>query len=232
MWSLIKLTYKSKKNTWIIFVTVLHLISFHFSMSKPEKKKIISITNALKIVNWVSHVNKNITNFNIIFVWNITKTCCYLQKWKAVNVDFLQLATTDIFESPCQKKLRAGVAFINRFLPEQQKIDGLSSENSVNSGTVYVHCKAGRTRSATLVGCYLMMVRRSHVLKLNFDYIYDWLVFRFRKMAGVQNKLLNICARVDHTFSCTTNNGMRCDYFMMKMSKEISITKHPNGEQK
>lgn len=24
------------------------------------------------------------------------------------------------------------------------------------SGSVYVHCKAGRTRSATLVGCYLM----------------------------------------------------------------------------
>ena len=23
-------------------------------------------------------------------------------------------------------------------------------------GSVYVHCKAGRTRSATLVGCYLM----------------------------------------------------------------------------
>lgn len=75
-----------------------------------------------------------------------------------MNVDFLQLATTDIFESPCQKKLKTGVEFINRYLPENEKIPNLPTENSVNSGTVYVHCKAGRTRSATLVGCYLMMV--------------------------------------------------------------------------
>lgn len=48
--------------------------------------------------------------------------------------------------------------FINRYLPASEKIPGLPNENSPNLGTVYVHCKAGRTRSATLVGCYLMMV--------------------------------------------------------------------------
>lgn len=73
-------------------------------------------------------------------------------------MDFLQLATTDIFESPCQTKLRAGVEFINRYLSPNEKMSGLPNENSRNVGTVYVHCKAGRTRSATLVGCYLMMV--------------------------------------------------------------------------
>lgn len=76
-------------------------------------------------------------------------------------MDFLQLATTDIFESPCQTKLRTGVEFINQYLSPNDKIPGLPDKNSVNSGTVYVHCKAGRTRSATLVGCYLMMVRSS-----------------------------------------------------------------------
>ncbi|XP_055325462.1 phosphatidylglycerophosphatase and protein-tyrosine phosphatase 1 [Sitodiplosis mosellana] len=79
------------------------------------------------------------------------------EKWKALNVDFLQLATTDIFESPCQNKLKSGVEFMNRYLPENEKVPGLPNENSANAGTVYVHCKAGRTRSATLVGCYLMM---------------------------------------------------------------------------
>lgn len=83
-----------------------------------------------------------------------------MQKWKTLNVDFLQLATTDIFESPCQKKLRTGVEFINRYLPANEKIPDLPNENAANSGTVYVHCKAGRTRSATLVGCYLMMVHK------------------------------------------------------------------------
>lgn len=73
-------------------------------------------------------------------------------------MDFLQLATTDIFEAPCQKKLVDGVEFINRYLPSNEKIPGLPGDNIANSGTVYVHCKAGRTRSATLVGCYLMMV--------------------------------------------------------------------------
>ncbi|XP_059477225.1 phosphatidylglycerophosphatase and protein-tyrosine phosphatase 1 [Neocloeon triangulifer] len=62
--------------------------------------------------------------------------------WKNHGVEFLQLSTTDIFETPCQEKLQQGVLFINKF------------QNT--GGSVYVHCKAGRTRSATLVGCYLM----------------------------------------------------------------------------
>lgn len=84
-------------------------------------------------------------------------------RWSQYGVKFLQLATTDIFESPDQNKLRRGVEFINRFLPEGQKIRGIELEPEYtrdDPGTVYVHCKAGRTRSATLVGCYLMMVNR------------------------------------------------------------------------
>lgn len=67
------------------------------------------------------------------------------EAWKQYGVEFLQLSTVDIFETPCQDKLSKGVAFINKF------------RTGENRGTVYVHCKAGRTRSATLVGCYLMM---------------------------------------------------------------------------
>nr|CAD7399007.1 unnamed protein product [Timema cristinae] len=65
-------------------------------------------------------------------------TYCF-QGWSKLGVQFLQLSTTDIFEAPDQEKLRRGVDFINTC-----------------GGNVYVHCKAGRTRSATLVGCYLM----------------------------------------------------------------------------
>ncbi|GJQ80753.1 putative dual specificity phosphatase, catalytic domain [Trypoxylus dichotomus] len=70
------------------------------------------------------------------------------EKWNSVGVEFLQLATTDIFETPCQKKLLDGVEFINRIVLKRE---------SGKPSTVYVHCKAGRTRSATLVGCYLML---------------------------------------------------------------------------
>lgn len=66
------------------------------------------------------------------------------KEWKKYGVEFLQLSTTDIFETPCQEKLIKGVDFIYKY--------------KELGGSVYVHCKAGRTRSATLVGCYLMKV--------------------------------------------------------------------------
>jgi len=71
------------------------------------------------------------------------------------------LSTTDIFQAPSQEKLQDGVNFINKFRKVSSKklgdigiIDGHDQP-----GTVYVHCKAGRTRSATLVACYLITVR-------------------------------------------------------------------------
>lgn len=83
------------------------------------------------------------------------------EKWSKLGVEFLQLATTDIFEAPCQDKLWSGVNFINRFLPKDKRmqslVDAAEEFKEDRVGTVYVHCKAGRTRSATLVGCYLMM---------------------------------------------------------------------------
>lgn len=76
--------------------------------------------------------------------------------WERNGVKFLQLPTRDIFEAPCQVKLKQGVNFINEICSGPQS----------SNGTVYVHCKAGRTRSATLVACYLMQVK--HLSKLSF----------------------------------------------------------------
>ena len=59
-------------------------------------------------------------------------------------MDNLHFKVVDMFEAPSQEMLIEGVDFINR--------------KSVDGGVVYVHCKAGRSRSATLVGCYLMKV--------------------------------------------------------------------------
>lgn len=70
---------------------------------------------------------------------------------------FLQLRTRDIFEAPCQEKLKKGVSFI--------------SEMAESGGSVYVHCKAGRTRSATLVGCYLMQVKIDVLIHVNWNVI-------------------------------------------------------------
>ena len=52
--------------------------------------------------------------------WDIWQLCLYIsvnivrQKWREHGVQFLQLATTDIFEAPDQDKLYEGVRFINR----------------------------------------------------------------------------------------------------------------------
>jgi atypical dual specificity phosphatase len=63
--------------------------------------------------------------------------------WRGLGVQrFLQLETTDIFSAPSQAKLASGVRFMQEIVAEES--------------SVYVHCKAGRTRSATLVACYLM----------------------------------------------------------------------------
>lgn len=62
--------------------------------------------------------------------------------WNKLGVQFLQLPTTDIFQAPSQDKLELGVEFINKIAP--------------SGNSVYIHCKAGRTRSATLVACYLV----------------------------------------------------------------------------
>ena len=79
-------------------------------------------------------------------------------KWARLGVEFLQLPTTD-FGSPSQENLFRGVEFINKFLAKDDRIPNLrTTPLPENFGTVYVHCKAGRTRSSTLVGCYLMMV--------------------------------------------------------------------------
>ena len=54
--------------------------------------------------------------------------------WSKMGVEFLQLSTTDIFSAPSQEKLARGVEFIDKVTTEHK------------GSSVYVHCKAGRTR--------------------------------------------------------------------------------------
>ena len=62
-----------------------------------------------------------------------------------VQVSFLNLPTTDLFSAPSQQRLQEGVAW-------------MVDESNSGKGSVYVHCKAGRARSATLVAAYLIQV--------------------------------------------------------------------------
>ncbi|XP_071480187.1 phosphatidylglycerophosphatase and protein-tyrosine phosphatase 1-like [Diadema antillarum] len=64
------------------------------------------------------------------------------EEWASHGIEQLHLPTVDFSGVPNQDFLEQGVRFIQKHAEE--------------GNSVYVHCKAGRTRSATLVGCYLM----------------------------------------------------------------------------
>ncbi|XP_067931391.1 phosphatidylglycerophosphatase and protein-tyrosine phosphatase 1-like [Watersipora subatra] len=64
------------------------------------------------------------------------------QTWNLYGIQLLKLATQDLFASPTIPQINKAIEFIE----EIKRADG----------TVYVHCKAGKTRSTTVVVCYLM----------------------------------------------------------------------------
>ena len=68
-----------------------------------------------------------------------------IEEYKKLGIEFLQLATRDFVEAPSMDNLRLGVELIEKYVKQPDS-------------TVYIHCKAGRTRSATLAACYLIKV--------------------------------------------------------------------------
>ncbi|XP_060619011.2 phosphatidylglycerophosphatase and protein-tyrosine phosphatase 1 [Anolis sagrei] len=72
--------------------------------------------------------------------------CCSPQEWEAMGVEQLRLSTVDLTGVPSMENLHKGVEFL------------LKHRERGNS--VYVHCKAGRFRSATMVAAYLIQLHQ------------------------------------------------------------------------
>ncbi|XP_055981408.1 phosphatidylglycerophosphatase and protein-tyrosine phosphatase 1-like [Sorex fumeus] len=68
--------------------------------------------------------------------------CNSSKEWKRVGVEQLRLSTVDVIGVPSLTNLHKGVQFALKYRARGQ--------------SVYVHCKAGRTRSATMVAAYLI----------------------------------------------------------------------------
>ncbi|XP_069115122.1 phosphatidylglycerophosphatase and protein-tyrosine phosphatase 1-like [Argopecten irradians] len=64
------------------------------------------------------------------------------EEWLKFGVKQLRLQTVDYVGTPTQENIHRGVNFILQHRDQRE--------------SVYVHCKAGRTRSATVVACYLI----------------------------------------------------------------------------
>ena len=65
--------------------------------------------------------------------------------YKKYNIDYFNLPTTD-FTCPDVETISKGVSIIERYRDKDEK--------------VYVHCKAGRGRSATIVFCWLVSSKK------------------------------------------------------------------------
>lgn len=74
--------------------------------------------------------------------FEIRHTMLSAEEWSARNITQRQLSTVDFFRAPTQENIHKGIAFID--------------EIAATGKSVYVHCKAGRGRSTTVVACYLM----------------------------------------------------------------------------
>ncbi|XP_004437014.2 PREDICTED: phosphatidylglycerophosphatase and protein-tyrosine phosphatase 1 isoform X1 [Ceratotherium simum simum] len=70
--------------------------------------------------------------------------CNSAKEWKKVGVEQLRLSTVDMTGIPTLANLQKGVQFALKYQSLGQ--------------CVYVHCKAGRSRSATMVAAYLIQV--------------------------------------------------------------------------
>ncbi|EOB01592.1 Protein-tyrosine phosphatase mitochondrial 1 [Anas platyrhynchos] len=84
-------------------------------------------------------------------------------EWQALGVEQLRLSTVDLSGAPSLEQLQRGVEFLLRHREQ--------------GNSVYVHCKAGRSRSATMVAAYLIQVRRVLVVRARMASFYSlvWL---------------------------------------------------------
>ncbi|XP_053544873.1 phosphatidylglycerophosphatase and protein-tyrosine phosphatase 1 [Bombina bombina] len=86
-----------------------------------------------------------------------TRLLCHsAEEWRALGVEQLRLSTVDYMGVPSLENLKKGAEFVHK---HQQM-----------GNSVYIHCKAGRSRSATMVAAYLI---QRHKWKPNYatDYI-------------------------------------------------------------
>ncbi|RLN00906.1 putative dual specificity protein phosphatase DSP8 [Panicum miliaceum] len=76
--------------------------------------------------------------------------------YQSHGINHLEIPTRDYLFAPSLEHICQAVDFIHRFL---ELLCEASTENEMQGGSTYVHCKAGRGRSTTIVLCFLIKYR-------------------------------------------------------------------------
>ncbi|GAB1603330.1 phosphatidylglycerophosphatase and protein-tyrosine phosphatase 1 isoform X2 [Argonauta hians] len=93
--------------------------------------------------NWYVRIDTSIILGALPFRQMATELVEKEAEWKDLGVGFLQVNVEDFFGTPTLWQITQALAFISFYQQSGQ--------------CVYVHCKAGRTRSAIIVACYLIV---------------------------------------------------------------------------
>ncbi|XP_039560975.1 phosphatidylglycerophosphatase and protein-tyrosine phosphatase 1 isoform X2 [Passer montanus] len=101
---------------------------------------------------WFHRIDQLVAEENVRGVVTLTEDyetrflCFSPQEWEAMGVEQLRLSAVDLTGVPTLENLHKGVEFILR--------------HRARGNSVYVHCKAGRSRSATMVAAYLIQLHQ------------------------------------------------------------------------
>lgn len=93
------------------------------------------MTKHLKQENIKGVISLN-EDYELKYLYNTQET------WNSMGIKTLRLPTPDLFATPSHDKIHQAIDFIEEIKRE--------------NGSIYVHCKAGKTRSTTVVVCYLI----------------------------------------------------------------------------
>jgi len=120
----------------------------------------IVLGRVLKLRNWWDEIddcvilgaipfNRDVSSLKEMGVKCIINLCAEsegpVRVYKEYNIDYFELPTAD-FTCPDIENIEKGVSIIEQYKNKNEK--------------VYVHCKAGRGRSATIVFCWLVCSRK------------------------------------------------------------------------
>lgn len=73
------------------------------------------------------------------------------EEYKKLGIDFLRLPVDDYVGTPTPDQILTGLQFIDRVIKKD------------NDASVYIHCKAGRSRSAFIAAAYLVAKQQKKV---------------------------------------------------------------------